>query len=161
MSCIDIKQILEDAKWEAEFAEGREADLIAEYRAAKADGGEQGHDGCFPTLSGPGFTLWIQRQSAPDLLCYFDDAVKARDFGHAYLIHHTTEYVSGYGSLGLIGYSNDIRIELHAKRGAPKACLSAFVVPVTVALKLGLHGMEPLHLFDKTKDSRVKVYMLG
>ena len=89
-----IDEMLESSKWDAEFAEGRETELIAEYYEAKADGGEQGHDGCFPNLSGPGATVWIERQGGPGLICLFDSAAEAFEFGHAFLREHTSDLKS-------------------------------------------------------------------
>lgn len=93
-------EMLESSKWDAEFAEGRENGLIDEYYEAKADGGEQGHDGCFPNISGPGATVWIERLGAPGFICLFDSTEEAFEFGHAFLREHTSDLKSermGFG----------------------------------------------------------------
>jgi hypothetical protein len=106
-----LEDALEDAKWDAEFSENREAILFEEYMGAKADGGEQGHDGCFPNLSGPGATVWIYREGKEGLLCYFDTIEEAYDFGEAFLKEHTSDLRSE--RLGSVNY-----VEWRDKMGA-------------------------------------------
>jgi len=91
-----LEEALEDAKWDAEFSENRTEALIEMYWAAKADGGEQGHDGCFPNLLGSGATVWISRKDGNGLICYFDTIEEGFDFGHAFLKEHTSDLRSEF-----------------------------------------------------------------
>ena len=95
-----IEAALEEAKWEAEFAEMREQALIDEYHMDKRNkyDGEQGHDGCFPNLAGPGATVWIRRWGTTGLICYFDTIAEAFEFGHAFLKEHTSDLRSERGT---------------------------------------------------------------
>jgi hypothetical protein len=106
-----LEEALEEAKWDAEFSENREKALFEEYKTTKADGGEQGHDGCFPNLSGPGATVWICRDGHEGLLCYFDTLEEGFDFGDAFLKTHTSDLRSEW--LGSVNY-----IEWRDKMGA-------------------------------------------
>jgi hypothetical protein len=90
MSCVNIDEILEEAKWEAEFGEGR-------YIASGAT------------------SIWIRRiNSGPDMVCRFDSVEKAYNFGCMFLLKHCPDYTVGGSSYYncVIGYNSKVRVEM-------------------------------------------------
>jgi hypothetical protein len=174
-----LEEALEDAKWDAEFSENRrEEDLLEEYNATKADKGEQGHDGCFPNLSGPGATVWIKRDGAKGLLCYFDTLEEGYDFGQAFLKKHTpepvyyTEKACPTDSLnmilttgkGVIGSDAGLTIGMYKNRMVGSIIWTymneAFVVPSGLAMVLGPNGTPKQSCLEVMKDKRLCQYVI-
>lgn len=173
-----LEDALEDAKWEAEFSENREADLLNEYRTVKNDKGEQGHDGCFPNLSGPGATVWIKRDGHKGLLCYFDTLEEGYDFGNTFLKKHTSESIYymepyyGKDSLnvilttgkGLVGGNGSLTIGIYKYRMVDNSIWSymdeAFIVPSGLAVVLGPNGTPKQSCLDVMKDKRLNLYVI-
>jgi hypothetical protein len=173
-----LEEALEDAKWDAEFSENREAALLNEYNATKADKGEQGHDGCFPNLSGSGATVWIKRAGAVGLLCYFDTLEEGYDFGHAFLKKHTPEPVyyterhyeaSSLNMIlttgkGLVCSDGGITIGIYKNRMISSMIWNymdeAFIVPPGLGMVLGLNGTPKQSCLETMKDKRLSLYVI-
>ena len=173
-----LEDALEDAKWDAEFSENREADLLEEYMAAKADRGEQGHDGCFPNISGPGATVWISRKGKDGLLCYFDTLEEGYDFGHAFLKKYTSDSVYyaeqryEMNSLhmilttgkGLICSREGLTIGIYKNRMVGSIIWTsmngAFIVPSGLAMVLGINGEPKQTCLEEMKDKRLRLYVI-
>lgn len=90
-SSIFSESAIEEAKWEAEFAENRMDDLLDEYREAKANQDQEHGEDTFPNLSGVGATVWIRRNNADGLVCYFDTIEEGFEFGQTFLREHTSD----------------------------------------------------------------------
>jgi len=87
MSSVNIEEILEGARWEAEFGEGRFA---------------------------AGVAIWIRRSGAKDIVCHFDSIEQAYNFGCAFLLKHCPDYTVGPSNYYtcLIGYNSTARVEM-------------------------------------------------
>lgn len=86
MSTINIEEILEGARWEAEFGEGR-ASTVA---------------------------IWIKYKGGQDMVCRFGSIEEAYKFGCAFLLKNCPDYTVGDGSYYtcVIGYNSTVRVEM-------------------------------------------------
>lgn len=100
---------IEEAKWEAEFAENRMDDLLDEYREAKANRDQECGEDTFPNLDGVGATVWIRRGNVDGLVCYFDSIEEGFEFGHTFLKEHTSDLRSEMnGSLNYVEWRDKV-----------------------------------------------------
>lgn len=145
-----IEAALEEAKWEAEFAEMREQALIDEYYMDKGNkyDGEHGHDGCFPNLAGPGATVWISRLGATGLICYFDTFEEAFEFGHAFLKEHTSDLRSEQGNTKDYVTWNDNKGAENYKYGDSLSAICAKqggIIGQSMQLLVGIYKNKAIH----------------
>ena len=90
MTSVNIEEILEDARWEAEFGEGR-----------------------FSTAEKVPVAIWIRRTGVKDIVCHFDNTEKAYNFGFALLLKDCPDFTLGCRNYtSLIGYNSTLRVEM-------------------------------------------------
>lgn len=84
MSTINIEEILEGARWEAEFGEGRASTAA----------------------------IWIKYKGGQDMVCRFGSIEEAYKFGCAFLLKNCPDYTVVSDYTCVIGYNSTVRVEM-------------------------------------------------